>query len=111
MLPHLKNVFKIFSSADANLLPEDIYPALGGADGPMATKIKFLYTGSTPMEHDDELELIEELLDDALELHKYLPNLLALGVEAILPTVPKEYIKKDLEGVLRVANDKREAQV
>ena len=101
----------IFSYADANILPEDIYPSLGGALSPMASKIKFLYTGSTPMEHDDEDELIEQLLEDALELHQYLPNLLALGVEAVLPTAPKDYVKKDLEGVLRVANDKREAQV
>ena len=40
---------------DANIVPSDIVKQL---DGPMFSKLKLIYTGPTPMMHEDENELI-----------------------------------------------------
>ena len=40
---------------DANILPSDIVKHL---DGPMYSKLKLIYSGPTPLMHEDEDELI-----------------------------------------------------
>ena len=95
---------------DANLLPEDIMDDLGL---PMASKMKFLYTGETPMQHPDDNDLIAEILEDlAPKLHGYLPVLYRLAILAILPVVPRSYYEsEELEDVLAKSGDKREGQL
>ena len=94
---------------DANIMPEDILPQLGAS---MASKLKLLYTGQTPLCHPDENELIEEMLQDALKLHEYLPVLLGLAVDAILPKVVRSYTEsEDMEDVLAKPGDLREGQL
>ena len=95
---------------DANLLPEDIIDDLGL---PMASKMKFLYTGETPMQHPDDTDLIAEILGElAPQLHIYLPVLYRLAILAILPVVPRSYYEsEELEDVLAKPGDKREGQL
>ena len=95
---------------DANLLPEDILDDLGP---PMASKMKFLYTGETPMQHPDDNDLIAEILEElAPQLHIYLPVLYRLAILAILPVVPRSYYEsEEMEDVLAKAGDKREGQL
>ena len=93
---------------DANALPEDILSQL---PAPMHNKIHFLFTGMTPLHHDDEVELIDEMLSDSLKLHEYLPVLFALANTDIIPKVPPPYVDS-LGDVLKSPRDgKREAQV
>ena len=75
----------------------------------MASKVKFLYSGSTPL--DDDPEIIEELLNDSLALHEFLPNLLSFGVLDVMPSVPKDYYQIELAGVTATPNEKRESQI
>ena len=94
---------------DANILPEDIEKELGKA---MYSKVKLIYTDQTPMMHAEETELIEEMFENAKKLFEYLPVLYSLGVAAILPLVPPSYtMSEEMEDVLRVPGDKREAQL
>lgn len=92
---------------DANILPEQILPQLGLA---MSSKLRFNYTGTTPLDHPDEIELIEEMMEDALKLHQYLPVLYALGVEALLPKITPAQ-RAELADIMKTPKDKREGQV
>ena len=57
---------------DANILPEDLTAHL---DAPMFSKIKMIYTGPTPMSHEDENDIIDQMFKDAKALSQYLPIL------------------------------------
>jgi hypothetical protein len=92
---------------DANVLPDDILPQL---DAPMHNKMYFIYTGQTPLEHPDELELIDQMLDDAVKLHEYLPVLLSMGLDAFLPRITQVQLT-DISDVLANPKDKRQGQI
>ena len=92
---------------DANVVPKDILSQL---DDAMASKIFFIYTGPTQLEHEDEVSIIDELMEDAEKLHKYLPVLLSLGVRTLLLRVTKQQML-EMADALSDPNDKRQAQV
>ena len=73
---------------DANIMPKDIIDKM---DGPMYSKLKLIYTGPTPMAHENEDTMLAQLISDADKLHDYLPVLFKLGVATILPPVPSSY--------------------
>ena len=76
---------------DANVMPADILKQL---DSPTGSKLYFIYTGAKQMNHEDDIAIIDELLDDAILLHKYLPVLLALGVDTLLRRISKSDMSK-----------------
>ena len=92
---------------DANVLPSQITQYL---DEAMKDKLYYIYTGQTPLQHPDELDIIDQMLEDAEKLYKYKPVLLAMGVETLLTKVPS-LIVKELKDVLPKANCRRSAQV
>ena len=63
-----------------------------------------------PLQHPDELELVDAILRDGKELNKFLPVLFSLGVECILPRCSDTELA-DLEEVLKRPRDRREGQV
>ena len=92
---------------DANVLPDDILKQL---DNPMASKVYFIYTGFEPMNHDDELDIIDDLLEDSVRLHKYLPVLIALGTQTLLRRVDKSDMLR-LRQHLKDPTDRRHGQI
>ena len=76
----------------------------------MKDKLYFIYTGQTPLQHPDELDLIDQMLEDAEKLYKYKPVMLAMGVETLLTKVPTPLVK-ELKDLLPKANCRRSAQV
>ena len=92
---------------DANVLPEDILPHL---DPPMVNKLYFIFTGQTPLEHPEEMQLIDEMLEDSLKLHEYLPVLYGMGLDALLPRITQAQLA-DISDVLNNPKDKREGQI
>ena len=76
----------------------------------MHDKIYFNYSGPTPLEHEDENDLIDEMMNDATKLHEYLPVLYALGVIALLPRVTPAQ-RESIAYALSNPKDKREAQI
>ena len=92
---------------DANVMPEDILKHL---DPAMKDKIYFIYTGLSPLEHPDELDLIDQMLEDSKKLYSYLPVLLSMGIATLLARVPNDVVK-ELKDYLPKPNDRRAAQV
>ena len=92
---------------DANVMPDDILEQL---DPAMRDKIYFIYTGKDPLEHPDLLELIDQLKEDSMKLHLFLPDLLSMGIETLLARVPPSVVK-EMKDILPKPNDKRAAQV
>ena len=76
----------------------------------MRDKIYFIFTGESPLDHPDEIELIEQILEDSQKLFQYKPVLLSMGIATLLEKVPPAVIK-DLKDVLPKQNDKRAAQI
>ena len=76
----------------------------------MRDKIYFIFTGEAPLDHPDEIQLIEQMLDDSLKLFHYKPVLLSIGIATLLEKVPPAVVK-ELKDVLPKPNDKRAAQV
>ena len=69
---------------DANIFPSDVSRDM---DGPTFTKIGFNYTGPDSLAHDQESELVENVLRKSKDLFLFLP---ALGVSTVLPKVTTE---------------------
>ena len=92
---------------DANSTPGKIVPYLGG---PTASKVKFLFTGSRPLQHENKMELIQSVLMEAKKMYQFLPVFLSLGMNSVMKTVTSEDCRK-LSGVLKVPMDDREGQV
>ena len=76
----------------------------------MHDKIYFNYSGPTPLENDDELDIIDEMIDDGPKLHEYLPVLYALGISALLPRVTPAQ-REEISYALSDPKDKRQAQI
>ena len=76
----------------------------------MHNKIYFKYSGPTPLENDDELDIIDEMIDDGPKLHEYLPVLYALGISALLPRVTPAQ-REEISYALSDPKDKRQAQI
>ena len=62
------------------------------------------------MEHEDQMELIQRILKNAVLLHKYLPIFLGLGMSCILPRITDSELR-ELHGVLNRAGDDRQGQL
>ena len=90
---------------DANMSPEDIR-----LDHANESKVIFLATGSTPLQHRNKLKLCQEMEDLARELYTFLPVLLGLGLNTMLQKVTDAETEK-YDGILRTDRDDREAQV
>ena len=76
-------------------------------------KLQIKFTGicfQDPLQHPDELELVDAILRDGKELNKFLPVLFSLGVDCILPRCSDTELN-DLEDVLKKPRDRREGQV
>ena len=52
---------------DANVLPEDLEPHF---DEAFNTKLKCIYTGSEPLSHPDENELVESIFENARKAYE-----------------------------------------
>lgn len=92
---------------DANVVPQDILKHLRQ---PLHDKLYFIYTGHIPMEHDEEMDIIDEMLDDSLKLYEYKPVMLAMGVATLLQRISRAELA-ELSEVLQNPNDKRAGQV
>ena len=92
---------------DGNVLPKDVLPQIGKA---LEDKIFFVYTGQIPLEHPDEIDIIEEMLVISEKLYEYKPVLLSIGVEALLPKVTPEQLR-DISDYLTKPINKRHGQV
>ena len=90
---------------DANMSPSDIR-----LDHANESKVIFLASGSTPLQHKNKLQLCQEMENLARELHTYLPVLAALGLSTMLQKVTDEETEV-YDGILRTDRDDREAQV
>jgi hypothetical protein len=62
------------------------------------------------LEHEDQMELIQRILKNAVLLYKYLPIFLGLGMSCILPRITDAELR-DLHGVLNRAGDDRQGQL
>ena len=72
---------------DANIFPSDVSKDM---DGPTFTKIGFNYTGPDSLAHDQESELVENVLRKSKDVFQFLPVMLSLGVSTVLPKVTTE---------------------
>ena len=90
---------------DANLSPEDI-----SLDNANETKVTFIATGSTPLEHANRMQLCQEMEDLARELYTYLPVLLGLGLCSMFKQITDLQLE-DYKGILKQEKDDREGQV
>jgi hypothetical protein len=70
----------------------------------------FLATGEQPLEHDEQMVLVQRILKNATKLHKYLPIFLGVARSSVMDRVTDPELK-DLSGVLRVAGDIRQGQL
>ena len=62
------------------------------------------------MNHENDIAIIDELLDDAILLHKYLPILLSLGVDTLLRRISKSDMSK-IGHLLKDRTDRRHGQI
>ena len=92
---------------DGNIVPEDVAEHLGPA---MMSKMKFNFTGKTPLQHPEEILVIDDMLEAALKLYEYLPVVLSWGVDAVLPKVTPTEVA-GLDDVLLKKKDRREGQL
>ena len=90
---------------DANMGPEDIH--LTGAN---ESKVVFLATGSTPLQHKKRMELCQEMENLARELYSYLPVILGLGLNTMLKRITDSEMEA-FDGVLKKDGDDREGQI
>ena len=90
---------------DANMGPEDI--RLSGAN---ESKVIFVATGSTPLQHSKRMELCQEMENLARDLYKYLPVILGLGLCSMLKRITDPQMEA-YDGILKVDGDDREGQV
>ena len=88
----------------ANMSPEDI--KLTGAN---ASKVKFMASGSSPLKHPRKLYLCSEMEKAARELRGYLPVLLGLGVQCVIPLIVDEELEA-YDGILKDESDEREGE-
>ena len=72
---------------DANIFPSDVSKDM---DVPTFTKIGFNYTGPDPLSHDEESELVSNILEKSKKIFQFLPALLSLGASTVLPKVTTE---------------------
>ena len=88
----------------ANVSPEDI--KLTGAN---QSKVKYIASGSTTLRHPRKLALCKEMEKAANELRSYLPVLLGMGVQCVLPTIVDEQLDQ-YDGILNADRDEREGE-
>ena len=86
----------------ANVNPKDI--KLTGAN---ESKVKFVASGSIPLAHPEKLKLCRRMEEAAKRLRTYLPVLLGLGAQCLLPPIEDEQLAL-YDGVLKVDGDERE---
>ena len=82
--------------------PEDI--KLTGAN---SSKVKFIASGSSALKHTRKLYLCSEMEKAARELRGYLPVLLGLGVQCVIPLIVDEELEA-YDGILKDESDERE---
>ena len=90
---------------DANMSPADIR-----LDHANESKVIYLATGSSPLQHRNKLRLCQEMEDLARELYTFLPVLLGLGLSTMLKKVT-DAETETYDGILRTDRDDREGQV
>ena len=73
------------------------------------SKVKFIASGSKALAHPSKLKLCREMQEYAFELRKYLPVILGLGVECILPEINDEHLQEYV-GILKTDYDEREGK-
>ena len=93
-----KNVVHI----SANVDPKDIR-----LDGANESKVKFIASGSKPLEHDSKMKLTEIMERSASKLHKFLPVILGLGIQSTIPRIKDDDLKV-YDGILKIDRDERE---
>jgi len=89
----------------ANLDPGDI--KLWGAN---ESKVKFIASGSIPLKHPRKLKLCDDMEKAARELRSYLPVLLGIGVQCVIPKIVDEQLNA-YDGLTKVEDDEREGQI
>ena len=105
---YLRQVYQNVNSVvfvDANLSPSDV--KLTGAN---ESKVAFIATGSKPLQHPNRLDLCQEMVTLAKELHQHLPVILSLGLNCMLKRVTDEQCAA-YDGILKQDGDDREGQV
>ena len=90
---------------EANLHPDDIKFTTAND-----SKVIFIATGSTPLEHKRMMKLCKDIEDLGRELHSYLPVLIGLGLKTMLTVITDEG-REAYDGILRTDGDPREGQV
>lgn len=89
----------------ANLDPGDI--KLWGAN---ESKVKFIASGSIPLKHPRKLKLCDDMEKAARELRSYLPVLLGIGVQCVIPKIVDEQLNA-YDGLTKVEDDEREGTI
>ena len=89
----------------ANASPDKI--KLTGAN---ESKVKFVASGSEPLKHPKKIKLCKEMEKAAKELRSYLPVLLGIGIECVLPPIEDEQLL-NYDGILKVEGDEREGKI
>ena len=70
----------------------------------------FLATGEEPLQHDDQMEIVQRILKNATKLYQFLPITLGLGVSAVMPRITSQELR-DLSSVLKKPGDDRQGQL
>ena len=92
---------------DANITPEQLLPHLGEE---LEDKIYFVYTGGVPMDHPQDIDIIEKMMEDAEKLFEYKPVLLSMGCDALMHQVTSEEVA-EISDLLKNPKCKRQGQV
>ena len=96
-----KNVVHI----SANIDPSSIR-----LDDANESKIKFLASGSRPLEHSLKMKLTASMEKAAGELHNFLPVIIGLAIQSTLTKITDEERLNVYDGVLAVDGDEREGR-
>ena len=88
----------------ANQSPKDI--TLTDAN---ESKVKFIATGSTPLSHPKKLEICRNMEKLAYKLREYLPVILGIGIDCILPPITDEELL-GFVGISKTDYDEREGK-
>ena len=74
------------------------------------SKIKYIASGSKPLKSPRKLYLCKQMEQTVKQLRTYLPVLIGMGVQCILPEILDEEIQ-NYEGLLKFEEDEREGRV
>ena len=74
------------------------------------SKVKYLASGSKPLKSPRKLFLCNQMEKTVKKLRPYLPVLIGMGVQCILPEITDEEVQ-NYEGLLKFEEDEREGKM